>query len=351
MDDLVDSAHSRAAYFMTRPAHKCKAASDEDREGDDEDLRPKKIQKKPKRKKHDGAADAKDDPTGPCAAEKHTKELPGLEAALEKEKAVEPDPGVPFRLFGIFFVNVQFSRAGAKGVCGYLNLRNKNEILALDELPAHDLQDFWTIIDDKYGCTDKNAKYQELSGTNLRLDTGKSMGTCRNLKITLEEIASDEMPDAARFPPEKHTHMGRICLYRLRMVHRVLAAAKQAWEDDGDFPEVFTGTQREKHNEESCLCVAWFGGDIPPRSVLHPSRQGKEHKEQERRRPRRAFKVWRQCNTPALLPSGHIQIKHPSATAHPRGFSPRNFSYHLTPQAATLEGAVYTLSRDLTASL
>ncbi|KAK1091425.1 hypothetical protein LTR48_006331 [Friedmanniomyces endolithicus] len=236
-------------------ASKLEAASDEDREGDDEDLRPKKIQKKPKRKKHDGAADAKDDPTGPCAAEKHTKELPGLEAALEKEKAVEPDPGVPFRLFGIFFVNVQFSRAGAKGVCGYLNLRNKNEILALDELPAHDLQDFWTIIDNKYGYTSKNAKDQELGGTNRRLDIGKFMGTCRNLKITLEDIASDEMPDAARIPPEKHTNMGRMCLSWLRMV-------LPPGQTTRTLPEAFTGTQREEYNEEPFPGVPWLGEDI-----------------------------------------------------------------------------------------
>jgi len=60
---------------------------------------------------------------------------------------VGPDPGIPFRLFGIFCVNVQFSKAKAKGVCGYLDLRNKDEIFTLEELLAQDLQDFWTVID------------------------------------------------------------------------------------------------------------------------------------------------------------------------------------------------------------
>ncbi len=88
------------------------------------------------------------------------------------------------------------------------------------------------------------------------------MGTWRNLKITLEEIMSDEMPGAARFPPEKHTHMGRMCISWLRMVRRVLAAAKQAREDDEGIPEVLTGTQREKHSEEPFSGVPWFGEDI-----------------------------------------------------------------------------------------
>ncbi len=44
-------------------------------EADSEDSRPKKLQKKRKGKKDDGAADAKNDPTGPSAAEKYAKEL------------------------------------------------------------------------------------------------------------------------------------------------------------------------------------------------------------------------------------------------------------------------------------
>ncbi|KAK1065292.1 hypothetical protein LTR33_011866 [Friedmanniomyces endolithicus] len=176
-------------------------------EADSEDSRPKKLQKKRKGKKDDGAADAKNDPTGPSAAEKYAKEL------LDSRRPTK-------------------------------RRRRRNRTL------------------DKYGYTDKNAKDQELSGTNLRLDIGKFMGTWRNLKITLEEIMSDEMPGAARFPPEKHTHMGRMCISWLRMVRRVLAAAKQAREDDEGIPEVLTGTQREKHSEEPFSGVPWFGEDI-----------------------------------------------------------------------------------------
>ncbi|KAK1054316.1 hypothetical protein LTR12_005530 [Friedmanniomyces endolithicus] len=209
-----DCQHPRSAE------EKCKAKSDEDSEIDDEDLQPKKSQKKRKSKNDDGAADAQDDSTGPSAAENYARELPGLEAALEKEKAAEPDPAMPKQ----------------RSDFGYLDPRNTNEILALDELLAQDLQDFRTIIDNKYGYTSKNAKDQELGGTNRRLDIGKFMGTCRNLKIPLEDIASDEMPDAARIPPEKHTHVGRMCLSWLRMVRRVFAAAKQARVDDDDFP-------------------------------------------------------------------------------------------------------------------
>ncbi|KAK0772365.1 hypothetical protein LTR91_005880 [Friedmanniomyces endolithicus] len=327
------------------------AASDEDSEGDDEDLRPKKIQKKRKRKKHDGAADAEDDPTGLSAAEKHAKELPGLEAALEKEKAVGPDPGIPFRLFGIFCVNVQFSKAKAKGVCGYLDLRNKDEIFTLEELLAQDLQDFWTVIDNKYGYTSKDAKDQDLIGFDLRLDIARFMSTCRNLKITLEEIASDEMPDAARLPPEKHTHMGRICLYWLCVIRRVSDAAKQARVDDEDFPGgIHWNATRELQRRALPRCAAVRRGHTP-RSVLHPSRQGKEHKEQERRRYRRAFRLWRQC----ILPPSHypdsFKVRIDLSPHNPRGFSPRHSPHHPTLQAATLEGAAYTLSRDLTASL
>ncbi|TKA47145.1 hypothetical protein B0A54_02623 [Friedmanniomyces endolithicus] len=212
---------------------KCKAASDEDREGDDEDLRPKKIQKKPKRKKHDGAADAKDDPTGLSAAEKHAKELPGLEAALEKEKAVEPDPGIPFRLFGIFCVNVQFSKAKAKGVCGYLDLRNKNETLALDELLAQDLQDFWTIIDNKYGYTSKDAKDQELSGTNLRLDTGKFHGYLQELEDyprgDCERRNAGRSPIPAREAYAHGSYMSLLASHGPACARRGQAGLKRGW--------------------------------------------------------------------------------------------------------------------------